>query len=165
MSRAKLNQIKAVVMDVDGVLTDGTFYWDSNELELKRFSFWDRTGIPLAQNAGIIFALMSGESTPAGIAIVERYARKVNISDIYTACRDKACAVRDFTEKHKISLSEICFMGDDVNDLPAMELVGLTAAPANAHPAVLKSVDIVTKRKGGKGAVRELLDMIIGSGF
>ena len=154
-------RIKAVVSDVDGVLTDGTFWWDSGDLELKRFCFEDITGIPLALKAGIKIALMSGESSPSGMAIVERYAKKLKIEDIYKGCHDKAKAVTEYAKKHNLDLSEICFVGDDINDLPAMAIVGLSVAPPNAHPSVLKKVKFVTAHYGGHGAVREILDMLL----
>jgi 3-deoxy-D-manno-octulosonate 8-phosphate phosphatase (KDO 8-P phosphatase) len=154
-------QIKAIVTDVDGVLTDGTFWWDANELELKRFCFADITGIPLAQKAGIRIALMSGESSVSGMAIVERYAKKLNIEDVYKGCHDKAKAVTEFAEKHKIALSEICFVGDDINDLPAMKRAGLSVAPLDSHKSVLKSADFITASAGGHGVIREVVDILL----
>jgi len=161
LENIKIDQIKAVVMDVDGVLTDGTFWWDSNNVELKRFCFADITGIPFAQKAGIKIALMSGESSVSGMAIVERYAQKLKIEEIYKGCKDKAKSIIEFAKRNNFDLSEICFIGDDVNDLPAMKIVGLSVAPPNAHPSVLKSVDFITRHRGGDGAVREFLDMLL----
>lgn len=158
-----LKKIKAVAMDVDGVLTDGTFWWDKNGLELKRFCFADVTGIPKALASGIVLALISGESSDSGMAIVERYSKKLKIADVFKGCQDKAKALRQFAERYGLSLSEVCFMGDDINDLPAIELAGFSVAPPNAHPSVLKKVDIITKCEGGRGAVRELLDMLLDS--
>lgn len=158
-----VNNIKAVAMDVDGVLTDGTFWWDQNEIELKRFCFADITGIPLAQKAGIILALISGESSDAAKAIVGRYAKKMNIKTVYTGCHDKASALREFAERNQLDLSEVCYMGDDINDLPAIEIAGFSVAPPNAHATVLQKVNFVTQHSGGFGAVRELLDMIVGA--
>lgn len=154
-------KIKAIAIDVDGVLTDGTIWWDKNDLELKRFCFADVTGIPLAQKAGIIIILISGESSESGMAIVERFAKKLKINDTYKGCKDKAAALKDFAQKYSIDLTEICFIGNDVNDLPAIEIAGLSAAPPNAHPTVLTKVDLITQKPGGFGAVRELLDLII----
>ena len=161
IKKKNINQIKAIAMDVDGVLTDGAFWWDANGLELKRFCFADRTGIPLAQKAGIKFALISGESSVSGMAIVARYAQKLQIEDVYSGCHDKAKAITDFAEKNKLALREICFIGDDINDLPAIKIVGHSVAPSNAHPTVLAKVDFITKRGGGQGAVREFLDLLL----
>jgi 3-deoxy-D-manno-octulosonate 8-phosphate phosphatase (KDO 8-P phosphatase) len=150
-------KIKAVALDVDGVLTDGTFWWGAGGEEFKRFSFADIMGISLGTKAGLIFALISGENSP----LVDRFAEKMSISDTYKGCKDKASALKSFARKHNLDLSEICFMGDDVNDLPAMQLAGLAAAPSTAHETVRSRAKLVTDRDGGKGAVRELLDLII----
>lgn len=154
--------IKAVAMDFDGVLTDGGLWWGLNGEEFKRLCFADVTGIPLARQAGIKLALISGESSPAGMALVQRFADKMKIVDVYKGCHDKASAVRDFAQKHQLQLSEVCFIGDDVNDLPAMALVGLPAAPANAQPAVKAKAAFITSQSGGFGAVREVIDKILG---
>lgn len=149
-------EIKAVALDVDGVLTDGGFWWGMDGAELKRFSFRDIMGVSLASKRGIIFALISGEKN----ALVDRYATKMGITDVHQGCKDKASALRSFAESRGIDLANICFMGDDVNDLGAMEIAGFSAAPANAHSAVLKVVKFVSKENGGNGAVRELLDYL-----
>jgi 3-deoxy-D-manno-octulosonate 8-phosphate phosphatase (KDO 8-P phosphatase) len=149
-------------MDVDGVLTDGTFLWGVNGEEFKRFCFADVTGIALARAAGIVLALISGESSPDGMALVQRYADKLGIVDVYKGCHDKAAALRDFAAARSVELDETCFIGDDVMDLPAMAVAGLAAAPADAHPRALASAAYVTAADGGKGAVREVLDLIVG---
>jgi 3-deoxy-D-manno-octulosonate 8-phosphate phosphatase (KDO 8-P phosphatase) len=153
--------IRAVAMDFDGVLTDGALWWGTNGEELKRLCFADVTGIPLARQAGVKLALISGESSPAGIALVQRFADKVKIADVYKGCHDKAGAVRDFAQKHQLQLSEICFIGDDVNDLPATAIVDLTAAPPNAQPAVKAKAVFITSQIGGHGVVREVIDAIL----
>ena len=148
-------------MDVDGVLTDGGFWWGVNGEELKRFCFADVTGIPLARQAGIKLALISGESSPAGMALVQRFADKVKITDVYKGCHDKAAAIKDFAQKWELSLTEICFVGDDVPDLPAMEVVGVAVAPADAQAVAKAKAQFITVRNGGHGAVREVLDTIL----
>ena len=149
-------EIKAVALDVDGVLTDGNFWWDANGSELKQFSFRDVMGIARATREGMIFALISGEQN----AIVDRYAKKLGITQVWQGCKDKAAALREFASAVSLDLAEICFMGDDINDLSAMELAGFTAAPADAHESVLARVQFVAKRPGGHGAVREMLDFL-----
>ena len=156
-----LDRIKAVAMDVDGVLTDGTFWWGPNGDELKRFCFADGTGISLAMQAGLLIALVSGESSASGMALVQRYADKLQITNVYKGCHDKAGAVQDLAAKHGLDLSAVCFIGDDLLDLPAMSIVGFSAAPSNAHPSVRKQAKLVTARTGGQGAVREVLDLIL----
>jgi 3-deoxy-D-manno-octulosonate 8-phosphate phosphatase (KDO 8-P phosphatase) len=148
-------------MDVDGVLTDGTFWWGTNGEEFKRFCFADVTGISLALNEGVKIALISGESSPAGMALVQRFADKLRITDVYKGCHDKADAIRDFADKHELQLSEICFIGDDFIDIPALKAVGFSVAPADAHPNVKVMAHLVTERSGGHGAVREVLDAIL----
>jgi 3-deoxy-D-manno-octulosonate 8-phosphate phosphatase (KDO 8-P phosphatase) len=148
-------------MDVDGVLTDGTFWWGANGEEFKRFCFADATGISLALRAGIKIALISGESSQHGMALVERYANKLNITNLYKGCHDKAAAIRDFAEKNQLRLAEICFIGDDFIDIQAMAIVGLAAAPADAQPAAKSKAQLVTVRSGGHGAVREVLDTVL----
>ncbi len=149
--------IKAVALDVDGVLTDGTFWWGANGEELKRFSFSDVMGISLGRKAGLVFALISGEPSP----LVDRFAEKMKITDVFKGCKDKASALRLFASQHGLDLSQVCFMGDDVNDLPALEIAGLAVAPANANEAVCRKVKLVTQHAGGQGAVREVVDMLL----
>jgi 3-deoxy-D-manno-octulosonate 8-phosphate phosphatase (KDO 8-P phosphatase) len=149
--------IKAIALDVDGVLTDGGFWWGPNGEEWKRFSFKDVMGVSLALKAGLIIALFSGENS----SLVDRFADKMGIADVVKNCKDKAEAVRSLANRHGLALDEICYMGDDVNDLAAFELVGFCAAPADAQPHVLAQADLVTKRSGGNGAVRELINAIL----
>jgi 3-deoxy-D-manno-octulosonate 8-phosphate phosphatase (KDO 8-P phosphatase) len=156
-----IERIKAIAMDVDGVLTDGTFWWGANNEELKRFSFADVTGMGLALQAGLKLALVSGESSPAGMALVRRYAEKLKIADVYPGCHDKAAAFRDFTAKHGIDPRDACFIGDDTIDMPAMDLAGLAVAPPNAQADVRAKAALVTKLGGGHGAVREVIDLIL----
>ncbi len=150
-------RIQALLLDVDGVLTDNTFWWGADGEEFKRFSFADVMALARARRAGLIIALVSGEKS----LLVRRFARKVGIEELYQDCKDKAGALRDFAAHHRIPLSQIAFMGNDVNDLPALGIVGLAVAPADAEPAVLRRVALVTTRAGGSGAVRELIEQLL----
>lgn len=152
-----MDKIKAIALDIDGVLTDGNFYWGSHGEEIKKFSFADVMGVSLGRKAGLIFALISGEDN----ILIDRFAEKMRIVDIYKGSKDKAQALRSFSKKYDFELSQICFMGDDVNDLNALALAGLSAAPANAHDSVKEKVMLITKNSGGQGAVRELVDLIL----
>lgn len=152
-----MKDIKAVALDVDGVLTDGTFIWGPNGEEYKQFSFSDVMGISLASKSGIVFALISGEDN----VLIDRFAEKMKIADVSKGCKDKAAALIYFAKKNKLELNQICFMGDDVNDISALEIAGLSAAPANAHESVKQKAKFITTKSGGNGAVRELLDLII----
>jgi 3-deoxy-D-manno-octulosonate 8-phosphate phosphatase (KDO 8-P phosphatase) len=157
----RLKQIKAVAMDVDGVLTDGSFWWGSNGEEFKRFSFADTTGIAQAMRAGIHISLISGESSEPGMRLVQRLADKLKIPTVYKGCHDKEAAVREFADKYRLKLDEICFVGDDFIDIPAMTIVGLSAVPADGQTLAKSKAQLVLQRKGGQGAVRELLDMVL----
>jgi 3-deoxy-D-manno-octulosonate 8-phosphate phosphatase (KDO 8-P phosphatase) len=153
----ELPPIRGLALDVDGVLTDGTVWWGPAGEEFKRFSFVDIMGVSRACKAGLLVALVSGEDSP----LVDRYANKFQIQDCFKACKDKAAAVREFARRRELKLEEICFMGDDINDLAAMAISGFSAAPANAHPAARQQANLVTQRDGGLGAVRELVDLIL----
>lgn len=150
--------IRALALDVDGTLTDGGVYWGPNGQEWKRFSFADIMGVSLARKAGLIVALISGEDSP----LVDRFALKLGLTDTVKGCKDKAKALRAFAERHDLLLDEVCFMGDDVNDLEALAIAGLSAAPANANAKVQEAVLLVTRARGGDGAVREVIDLLLG---
>ena len=151
------NNIRAIALDVDGVLTDGGIWRGANGEEFRRFASSDAIGISLAHRNGLMTTLISSESSP----LIHRYAARMSIKEVFTACRDKAATLRDFAGRNRLELSEISFMGDDVNDLSAMEIAGLAAAPANAHAAVRRKAAFVTKSHGGDGAVRELIDALL----
>jgi len=149
--------LKALALDVDGVLTDGGVWWGPGGEEWKRFSFADIMGVSLARKAGMVVTLISGEDSP----LVDRFAAKLNLPDITKGCKDKAGALRAFAERNGLRLDEICFMGDDVNDVAAMEIAGLAAAPADARPAAKAKAKVITEARAGHGAVRELVDRML----
>jgi YrbI family 3-deoxy-D-manno-octulosonate 8-phosphate phosphatase len=144
-------------MDVDGVLTDGGFWWTASGEESKRFSFLDVMGISLGRKAGLVFGIITGEDTP----FAERFAKKMAMAELHVGCKEKGKALQLISERQGIPLSNICYVGDDVNDLPAMALAGLSAAPANAHPTVREAAGLRLQNHGGNGAVRELVDYIL----
>jgi 3-deoxy-D-manno-octulosonate 8-phosphate phosphatase (KDO 8-P phosphatase) len=156
-SKSGLERIRALAMDVDGVLTDGGVWWGPGGEEWKRFCFADIMGVSLARRAGLALALISGEDSP----LVDRYAAKLQIGHVVKGCRDKASALRDFATSTVIDLADICFIGDDINDLPAMQIAGFSASPANAARDVLINVNFVSNFAGGNGAVREIVDAIL----
>ncbi len=160
MDSNALKNLQAIAFDVDGVLTDGTFAWSGAREESKSFSFADVMGISLLRRIGIQMALISGEASP----LVDRYAEKLHIPFVAKGTRDKATALRDFAVKFKVDLAHTCFFGDDVNDLPAMEIAGLCACPSNAAAEVLSYVTargFASQLPGGQGAVRFLADAIL----
>jgi 3-deoxy-D-manno-octulosonate 8-phosphate phosphatase (KDO 8-P phosphatase) len=153
----RLASIEALVMDVDGVLTDNTFLWSASGEESKRFSFEDVMGLSRARRAGLKLGLISGEDSP----LVDRFADKIGISNVAKGCKEKGVALREFSRSTGIPLARIAYVGDDVNDLPALVIAGLGAAPANAQPTVKAAVALVLARSGGQGAARELVEMIL----
>jgi 3-deoxy-D-manno-octulosonate 8-phosphate phosphatase (KDO 8-P phosphatase) len=144
-------------MDVDGVLTDGTVWLDEAGRELKRVSFADIMGVSLGRRAGLHFALVSGEDGPC----LDQIAAKFGVGDVYRGCKDKAAAVHDFAARHDLELSEVCFIGDDVNDVAALQICGLAVVPAGAHPMAATRASLVTVQPGGRGAVREVIDYLL----
>jgi len=147
-----------VAVDVDGVLTDGTVWLDGSGNETKRISFADVMGVSLGRRAGLVFALISGE----GGSLLDAIAAKLGVTDVFPDCKDKAAALRDFATRHRLELSEVCFIGDDINDVAAMKIGGLAVAPAGAQPDAEAAATIVTAARGGAGCVREVVEMLIG---
>lgn len=145
------------MLDIDGVFTDGGVWIGPTGEEWKRLCFADIMGVSRARRAGLLLGLISGE----GGDLVDRLAEKLGITDIQKGCKAKGDALRSFAERNRIDLKEICFMGDDVNDLPALQIAGLTAAPSDAQPDVLAAASLIAKRRGGNGAVREILELLL----
>jgi 3-deoxy-D-manno-octulosonate 8-phosphate phosphatase (KDO 8-P phosphatase) len=144
-------------MDVDGVLTDGSFIWSTSGEESKRFSFEDVMGLSRARQAGLTLGLISGEDS----ILVDRFAAKLGIRHVAKGCKEKDVALGEFSESTNIPLTRMAFIGDDVNDLAALRIAGLSAAPANAQPSVKAVVAVLLDRAGGNGAVRQLIEMIL----
>ena len=155
-------KIKAIVLDVDGVLTDGKVYVSADGKEMKSLCYRDIMGISLAQKAGIRFALVSGE---CGDLLFEISMRcDVAANDVYSNILDKAVSVRDFAQRRGFDLQEIAYMGDDVNDIEAMKIVGRACAPADACEELnTEPVGFVwvMDSPGGNGAVRDMIDRIL----
>jgi 3-deoxy-D-manno-octulosonate 8-phosphate phosphatase (KDO 8-P phosphatase) len=157
----RLLTLRALAMDVDGVLTDGMLTWSPSGEEFKTFSFSDIMGISLLRRLGFKMALISGEASPQ----VDLYAKKMHIPFVAKGIRDKAAALRAFSEKFAIPLESIAYFGDDINDLAAMEIAGLCACPSNAAEEVAAFAythsGFVSTSHGGNGAVRSLADAIL----
>lgn len=153
----KAAQIKLVIFDVDGVLTDGRLYFCDDGMEIKVFHVHDGVGINALQKAGIVVAIISGRPSPA----VEARAKALNIQHVYLNQKDKLIPFYDLIEKLKIPPEQVAYMGDDLPDLPVMQKVGLSVAVANAHPIVRKQALWQTKAMGGYGAAREICDLIL----
>src|SRR5688572_1985538 len=152
-----LKRIRLFATDVDGVLTDAGMYYSESGEELKKFNTRDGMGIKLLQHAGLITALITMEETK----LVSRRAEKLAIPEVHQGTRDKLAVMREIVARHGLTLQEVAFIGDDVNELEVLNAVGFGAAPADALPAVRSAVDYVCRQKGGEGAVRELADLIL----
>ena len=156
-SRTLLKRIRLFATDVDGVLTDAGMYYSESGDEWKKFNTRDGMGIKLLQRAGLITAIVTQERT----RLVARRAEKLAIPELHQGVMDKLSVIRDMAERHGISLQQIAYIGDDVNDIEALKAVGVSAAPADGLPQVLEVVDYVCQKKGGEGAVRELAELIL----
>lgn len=154
---ATLKQVRLFASDVDGVLTDAGMYYSESGDEWKKFNTRDGMGIKLLQRAGLITALVTMEQTK----LVVRRAEKLAIPEVHLGAQDKLAVLRQIAAKHGLTLQQVAYIGDDVNDLEALEAVGFSAAPADGLPPVLKAVDYVCRKKGGEGAVREVADLIL----
>lgn len=152
-----LRRIRLFATDVDGVLTDGGMYYSESGDELKKFNTRDGMGLRLLQQAGIITAFITQEETK----LVARRGAKLAIPEVHLGAWDKLAVLRSIAARHRLSLQEVAYMGDDVNDLATLTAVGFSAAPADGIPAVRKAVHYVCRKKGGEGAVREVTDMIL----
>lgn len=149
--------IRMLVLDVDGVLTDGRLYFTNEGEELKAFHTLDGHGIKLWQRAGGITAIITGRKAP----LVEYRARNLGIAHLYQGREDKGRALRELSSSVQIPLESIAYVGDDMPDLGAFKVCGLAIAVANAHPYVRDRAHWVTQNTGGKGAVREVCDMLL----
>jgi len=149
--------IKMVILDVDGVLTDGSVIMDDEGHESKAFSSRDGLGFYLLHLAGLEVALISGRTAK----VVEHRARQLKIEEVYQGAGDKLAVYERLLASHGLEDEDVFYMGDDLIDLPVMRRAGFSAAPADAHPEVLAAADFVSSAKGGHGAVREAIEEIL----
>ena len=155
--RRRLAAIRLLAMDVDGVLTDGGIWYTERGDELKRFDVRDGQGLVLLAAAGVITAVITRRRSD----IVERRARELGIREVHQDAADKAAVLKDVLARHGVVPDEACYVGDDVGDVPAMALVGLPIAVADAVAPVARAAAYVTRASGGRGAIRELCDLIL----
>jgi YrbI family 3-deoxy-D-manno-octulosonate 8-phosphate phosphatase len=144
-------------MDVDGVLTDGGIVYTDRGDELKRFDVRDGQGLVLLREAGVITAVVTRRHS----AIVERRARELGIAEVHQDVKDKRAVMQEVLARHGVRPADACYVGDDVGDVPAMAVVGVPVAVADAVPAVRKAALYVTRARAGFGAIRELCDLIL----
>jgi len=154
---SKARNIRMVILDVDGVMTDGRVLLLPDGQEVKFFSIHDGFGIVCAMKSGIRIGIISGRSSPS----LKIRCQELGIEDLYMDKMEKLPVLEQIIKERNLSYDEIAFIGDDVPDLPVLEKVGLSAAPANAHESVKSRVDLVLSKAGGAGAVREFLDLLL----
>jgi 3-deoxy-D-manno-octulosonate 8-phosphate phosphatase (KDO 8-P phosphatase) len=152
-----LKKIKVVAMDLDGVLTDGRIIMDSNGVETKNFDVQDGFGIVFLRKCGIKTAILSARES----GVVAHRAEDLKIDKVYVGAYPKLGAYERMLEEFKVRDEEVCFIGDDLADLAVMRRCGVSVAVANAVSEVKQIADYVTVRQGGRGAVRETVELIL----
>jgi 3-deoxy-D-manno-octulosonate 8-phosphate phosphatase (KDO 8-P phosphatase) len=151
--------IRVLALDIDGVLTNGEVRFDEDGRESKALFFRDIDAVFAAKREGLRIVLVTGESTP----LVDVIARRLDVTDVYRDAKDKAAALRAVAHDLAVPLEEICFVGDAPRDAPALEIVGLGLAPADAADEALAAADKVLARDGGRGAVGEAIAFLLAS--
>jgi len=152
-----LNRIKLLLLDVDGVMTDGRIIYLNDGGEAKAFDVKDGHGLKLIQRAGIQVGIITGRQSD----IVARRAAELGIELVYQGAKDKMQPFMEILEKLGLEPSEVAYVGDDLVDLPVMRRVGFSATVADASDDIKPYVDLVTSRPGGRGAVREVCDFLL----
>lgn len=158
-ARARARRIKMILTDVDGTLTDGKLFVLPDGQEVKAYHVQDGLAVLMAQLAGLKLGIITGKTSAA----LEHRAARLKIDDLYQGVIDKGPVFRRILEKHGLRTEEVAFIGDDLGDLAVLKAAGLSAAVADAHPAVRRQVHYVCRKKGGAGAFREFVDFILGA--
>ena len=153
----KLAQVKLIISDVDGVLTDGAVYKNDGGDEFKKFSVTDGSGMAMARSANLHIALVSGRYSK----VTEIRAKELHIKDLYNGILDKIEPYLELKRKYNLTDEEIAFIGDDIIDLPVMRIIGAPIAVENAIDSVKNVAIYTTTKSGGDGALRETIDLIL----
>ena len=153
----RARSIKLVVFDVDGVLTDGGLWYGPDGEVMKRFDVKDGHAMVLARLTGLPVAILTARTSK----IVETRAHELKVAKVFQGRREKGPALLELCAELGVPPAETAYMGDDVNDLPAMQPCGLTACPADAAHEVREAVHYVAKAPGGRGAARELIELVL----
>ena len=159
--KQKCKKIKLLLTDVDGVLTDGGRYYSKEGEVLKKFHVRDGMGVNILLRNNIKTIILTKEKS----MITKKWAKDMNISQVYSGFTKKELALTQICKKYKVSLKEIAFIGDDTNDLEALKKVAFSAVPNDAVVQVKKIADYICKASGGKGCFREISDLILLSKF
>ena len=152
-----IKKIRLLATDVDGTLTDGAMYYSSTGETSKRFYVRDGLGVQLAQCAHISVAFISSDSSP----VIANRAQRLGVDYCFSGVDDKVAVVRNLCDKMNIALSQVAFLGDDLQDLEVMRQVGLAAAVGDAHLLLQKEAFFVCQKNGGFGAFREFAEWLI----
>jgi YrbI family 3-deoxy-D-manno-octulosonate 8-phosphate phosphatase len=153
----RARRVRLLCVDVDGVLTDAGMYYGPDGEVMKKFNTRDGMGLARVREAGVAVAIISGEDS----AIIHARAAKLRIDDVFCNASNKRAIVEQLRVKHGLEVDEVAFIGDDLNDLSALESVGLACAVSDAAEPVQRVAHYVTSRRGGDGAVREVCELII----
>jgi len=151
------SKIKLIILDNDGVLTDGKIIYDNNKLESKNFNAKDGLGIKLLQFGDIKLAIITGRSSK----VVEQRCDDLQIKLLFQGVRNKLKKTIELLKELNLDWENVAYMGDDWNDFPVMEKCNISAVPADAFDDIRSRADLVTKRNGGEGAVREFIELIL----
>jgi len=155
--QSRTKKIKLLLLDVDGVLTDGRIILDGRGNESKAFHVRDGHGIKLAQKAGIMIGIITGRRSE----VVELRARELGIREVHQGVLDKIIVYDALIEKYKLRDDEVAYIGDDIVDMDIFHRAGIAVAVADSEPAIKSHVDLVTKTSGGRGAVREFINILL----
>ncbi|KYZ76385.1 3-deoxy-D-manno-octulosonate 8-phosphate phosphatase [Anaerosporomusa subterranea] len=153
----RARQIRLLVLDVDGVLTNNQLIFGNDGEILKVFHSQDGLGIAAAHKAGLKTAIITGRNSE----MVRRRGEELKIGDLYQGSMDKVSALNELLSKHRLTLDNIAYVGDDLNDLPVLSRAGLACAVANAVPEVKAAAHYIASHEGGRGAVREIIEYIL----
>lgn len=153
----KLKNIKILITDVDGVLTDGGLYYTSDGLIMKKFNVKDGMGMKLLRDNGIKNAIISTDTSE----LIKIRGERLKVDYLYLGVWDKENKMLEICKKENVSPEQVAFIGDDVNDIGIIDNVGLSACPNDAVYDIKKKVDIILKNDGGKGAYREFANLIL----
>ena len=154
-----LNQITTIFFDVDGIFTDGSLYFSDNGVNITKFNVHDGMGCILLKEAGIELLILTARHSDA---VIKRF-KDLGIDKIFTKVLKKRDFIKEYSKAHNLEKKELAMMGDDLQDLAAIDEVGVFFTTPNAIDIVKDSADFITKRSGGDGAVREICDLIIRS--
>lgn len=152
-NKLDFSKIKMVLTDCDGVLTDGGMYYSENGDELKKFNTRDGVAFHLLKEKGIITGIITGEDRELNI----RRAQKIQVNDIVQGTTDKAMSIKKLCKKYGINTNEVLYIGDDLNDLEAIKMVGIGCCPIDAVEEIRTIADVVSNKKGGEGVLRDLV--------